>query len=44
MLTKRPVTVLHHFGNAYRREGVGGVMRLGKYSAGRIFAVLGAHG
>lgn len=44
MLTKRPATVLHHFGNAYRREGVGGVMRLGKYSAGRFFAVLGVHG
>ncbi len=43
MLTRRPATVVHHFGNAFRREGFGGVVRLGKYSAERLFAVLGAH-
>jgi len=43
MLTRHPKTVLHHFGNAYRREGVGGLVRLSKYSAGRLFAVLGSH-
>lgn len=43
MLFKHPMTILHHFGNAFRREGIGGVMRLGKYSAGRLFTVLGTH-
>ncbi|HRI87710.1 MAG TPA: radical SAM protein [Candidatus Hydrogenedentes bacterium] len=44
MMTTRPRTVLHHFGNAYRREGLGGMMRLGKYSAQRLLKVVGAHG
>ena len=43
MLTRRPLTVAHHFGNAFRREGFRGVIRLGKYSAERFFTVLGAH-
>jgi len=43
MLTRRPMTVLHHFGNAFRREGLGGLVRLGKYSAQRFLTVLGAH-
>ena len=43
MLTRRPLTVLHHFGNAFRREGLGGLLRLGKYSAQRFITVLGAH-
>lgn len=42
MLTRRPATVMHHFGNAFRREGMGGVIRLGRYSAGRLIAALGA--
>ncbi len=40
MLTHRPATVLHHFGNAFRREGLGGVVRLAGYSAGRLWKVL----
>ena len=43
MLTRRPGTLLHHFGNAFRREGVGGVLRLGRYAVGRVFAVLRSH-
>lgn len=43
MLTRRPATLLHHFGNAYRREGVAGMLRLGRYSALRFFKVAGAH-
>lgn len=43
MLTRRPRTLMHHFGNAFRREGVGGMIRLGKYSAQRFFKVVGAH-
>jgi anaerobic magnesium-protoporphyrin IX monomethyl ester cyclase len=43
MLLHRPTTILHHFGNAFRREGVGGVVRLGKYSASRLLTVLGTH-
>ena len=42
MLFHRPATILHHFGNALRREGLGGVLRLSKYSASRLFTVLGA--
>lgn len=42
MLFHHPMTILHHFGNALRREGVGGVIRLSKYSASRLFTVLGA--
>ncbi|HOZ50074.1 MAG TPA: radical SAM protein [Candidatus Hydrogenedentes bacterium] len=40
MLTKRPATLLHHFGNAYRREGIGGIARLGAYGLSRLGAVL----
>jgi len=43
MLTHRPATLAHHFGNAFRREGVGGLVRLGKYSASRFLTVLSAH-
>ncbi len=43
MLTKHPMTVVHHFGNAFRREGFGGVFRLGRYSVERLWTVLGAH-
>ncbi|MCC6694121.1 MAG: radical SAM protein [Candidatus Hydrogenedentes bacterium] len=43
MLTHRPATLMHHFGNAFRREGIGGMVRLGKYSAKRFFKVVGAH-
>lgn len=43
MLTRRPATVVHHFRNAFMREGVGGLVRLGKYSASRFLTVLGAH-
>ncbi|MCL4217509.1 MAG: radical SAM protein [Candidatus Hydrogenedentes bacterium] len=43
MLTRRPRTLAHHFGNAFRREGFGGLMRLSKYSAARFFSMLGAH-
>ena len=43
MLSRRPATIAHHFGNAFRRGGVAGVFRLGRYSAARFFTVLGAH-
>jgi anaerobic magnesium-protoporphyrin IX monomethyl ester cyclase len=43
MLLQRPATIVHHFGNAFRREGMGGVIRLGRYSAGRLFTVLSTH-
>lgn len=43
MLTHRPRTLFHHFGNAFRREGLGGMVRLGKYGAQRFFKVVGAH-
>jgi len=43
MMTHRPRTVAHHFGNALRREGVGGVMRLGVYSAQRFLRVVADH-
>lgn len=43
MVTRRPATLLHHFGNAFRREGLPGLIRLVRYSAQRFFTVLGAH-
>ncbi len=43
MMLRRPRTLLHHFGNAYRRQGFGGMARLGYYGASRLFGVLGAH-
>ena len=43
MLTRRPGTVLHHFGNAFRREGVGGLARLARFAASRAFTVLRSH-
>jgi radical SAM superfamily enzyme YgiQ (UPF0313 family) len=36
MLTHKPGTLLHHFGNAYRREGVRGMARLGKYGMSQL--------
>ncbi|MBN2307981.1 MAG: radical SAM protein [Candidatus Hydrogenedentes bacterium] len=42
MLFRRPATLLHHFRNAFRREGVGGMIRLGRYGASRLLKVLGA--
>ncbi|MCH7959802.1 MAG: radical SAM protein [Candidatus Hydrogenedentes bacterium] len=42
MLTRHPKTILHHFGNALRRNGLSGALRLGRYSAGRLLGVLGA--
>jgi len=41
MLTRQPATVYHHFRNAYRREGVGGLVRLSRYSVDRLFRILG---
>jgi radical SAM superfamily enzyme YgiQ (UPF0313 family) len=43
MVTRRPQTVMHHFGNALRREGLSGVVRLSKYSAERLLKVVGDH-
>ncbi|GMW01338.1 MAG: hypothetical protein AMXMBFR84_24750 [Candidatus Hydrogenedentota bacterium] len=43
MLLHRPQTIVHHFGNAFRREGVSGMVRLGAYGASRLFSALGAH-
>lgn len=40
MLTRRPGTLAHHFGNAFRREGVGGLFRLARYAAARLVAVV----
>ena len=43
MLTRRPHTLLHHFRNAWRREGLGGVVRLGGYGVSRLVSVIGGH-
>lgn len=43
MLTRRPRTVVHHFGNALRREGLSGAWRLGMYSAQRFWRVVADH-
>lgn len=43
MLTHRPRTVVHHFRNAFRREGVSGLFRLSLYSAQRFLRVVGDH-
>lgn len=43
MLTRRPATVLHHFRNAFRREGIPGVVRLGAYGAQRLLRLVAAH-
>lgn len=40
ILTRRPGTLLHHFRNAYRREGLLGFVRLGRYSAERLLTIL----
>ncbi|MCP4639180.1 MAG: radical SAM protein [bacterium] len=40
MLTRRPETLIHHFGNALRREGVGGTVRLARYGASRLLDAL----
>lgn len=42
MLLHRPSTLLHHFRNAYQREGVSGVLRLGAYGVRRLAAAIGA--
>lgn len=42
MMLHRPHTLMHHFGNAYRRQGFGGMARLGYYGATRLFGVLRA--
>lgn len=42
MLTRHPMTLFHHFRNAWRREGLSGVVRLGRYGAGRLRAILDA--
>ena len=43
MLTRRPATLLHHFDNAFRREGLGGILRLGRYGLSRLATVLRSH-
>ncbi len=43
MLTRRPNTLAHHYANAFRREGIGGLYRLGVYSAERLLKVVGSH-
>ena len=43
MMTRRPATVAHHFQNALRREGLGGLVRITKYSAERFLKVVGSH-
>lgn len=40
MLLHRPGTLFHHFSNAYRREGIPGLLRLGRYSLSRLFSVM----
>ena len=42
MLTHRPATLFHHFGNAYRREGFGGVARLARYGLSRLVSSIGS--
>ena len=36
MLLHRPATLFHHFRNAFQREGLGGVLRLGRYGLTRL--------
>lgn len=42
MLTRQPATLWHHFRNAYRREGLGGALRLGRYGASRLMRIWGS--
>ena len=42
MLTHKPATLFHHFHNAFRREGVRGVARLGRYALSRLVPFGGA--
>lgn len=41
MLWRRPGTLLHHFGNAWRREGPMGMARLGAYGVRRLLGMKG---
>jgi radical SAM superfamily enzyme YgiQ (UPF0313 family) len=43
MMTRRPRTVLHHFSNAVRREGLAGLLRISLYSAQRLVKVVANH-
>ncbi len=36
MLLHKPSTLFHHFGNAFRRDGLGGVARLARYGLSRL--------
>lgn len=42
MLLHRPKTLWHHFSNAWRREGLGGLWRLCRYGASRLVRILGS--
>ena len=41
MLFHKPATLVHHFRNAYEREGVAGVLRLGAYGVRRLASAIG---
>ncbi len=36
MILRQPGTILHHFGNAYKRGGLRGLVNLGRYSGARL--------
>jgi radical SAM superfamily enzyme YgiQ (UPF0313 family) len=40
MLLHSPATLVHHFRNAYMREGIDGVMRLGAYGLRRLVSAI----
>lgn len=40
LLTRQPSTLLHHWGNAVKREGLPGLLRIARYSAGRFASIL----
>ena len=42
ILTHQPGTVLHHYGNAIRREGLAGLFRIARYSVSRVLPALRA--
>lgn len=39
MLAHHPSTLAHHFRNAFRREGIGGLTRLARYAASRVWTI-----
>ena len=42
MLLHKPATLVHHFRNAYNREGIGGALRLAAYGVRRLASAIGS--